>query len=39
MELHTTFKSNYSAELLDPQLMAQYGKQATGEKFLVMPQK
>ncbi len=43
-ELTTTFASHYRgelslAELLDPAQMAIYGRRATGEKFLLAPQK
>ena len=43
-ELRTTFKSHYSGELslaeaLQPELIAAYGRRATGEKFLVNPNK
>jgi hypothetical protein len=43
-ELTTTFASHYSqriglAEALTPKAMAVYGRQATGEKFLVEPQR
>ena len=42
-EIDTTFASNYSARVglagaLSPEAMAVYGKQATGEKFLIEPQ-
>ena len=41
-ELTTTFASNYThevtlAEMLDPGHIAVYGKQSTGEKYLVRP--
>jgi hypothetical protein len=41
-ELTTTFASSYTAEIslagvLDPEAMARYAKQATGEKYLVAP--
>lgn len=41
-EIKTTFKSNYTrevslAEALSADAMAQYGKQATGEKYLINP--
>ncbi|MFP5405746.1 MAG: zinc-binding dehydrogenase [Gammaproteobacteria bacterium] len=41
-ELKTTFKSHYSAEVslaeaLQPEMIAAYGKRATGEKFLINP--
>jgi NADPH2:quinone reductase len=43
-ELKTTFKSHYTQEIslveaLRPDVMAAYGKQATGEKYLIRPQK
>lgn len=43
-ELKTTFVSNYAAEIslaeaLDPRNIAAYAKRATGEKFLVVPNK
>ncbi|MEM1189510.1 MAG: zinc-binding dehydrogenase [Pseudomonadota bacterium] len=43
-ELTTTFASHYSqrislAEVLSPEAMAVYGRQATGEKFLIEPQR
>jgi NADPH2:quinone reductase len=43
-ELKTTFASHYSkqislAEALDPDTIAVYGKRATGEKYLVNPNK
>lgn len=43
-ELKTTFKSHYSkevslAEALQPEMIAVYGKRATGEKFLIDPNK
>jgi len=43
-ELKTTFKSRYTQEIslveaLQPEVMAAYGKQATGEKYLIRPQK
>ena len=43
-ELTTTFASHYSqrislTEVLTPQAMAVYGRQATGEKFLIEPQR
>ncbi|MCC2978737.1 MULTISPECIES: zinc-binding dehydrogenase [unclassified Sphingomonas] len=42
-ELKTTFASKYTkrialAEMLDPATIAAYGKRATGEKYLVVPQ-
>jgi NADPH2:quinone reductase len=42
-ELKTTFASNYTkritlSEMLDPAVIAAYGKRATGEKYLVLPQ-
>lgn len=42
-EIKTTFASHYTrevslAEALSPEAMAVYGKQATGEKFLIKPQ-
>jgi hypothetical protein len=41
-ELKTTFASHYARrislrEALDPKLVAAYGKQATGEKYLITP--
>ena len=41
-EIETTFASHYSrkvelAEALTPEAIAVYGKQATGEKFLIEP--
>jgi NADPH2:quinone reductase len=43
-EIKTTFASHYAAEIslaemLDPKNVAAYGRQATGEKYLVDPQK
>jgi NADPH2:quinone reductase len=43
-ELHTTFASHYTAEVslleaLDPEVAASYGRMATGEKYLVRPQR
>ena len=43
-ERTTTFASHYSrriglAEALTPEAMAVYGRQATGEKFLIEPQR
>jgi hypothetical protein len=43
-EIDTTFASHYSnriglAEVLTPEAMGVYGKQATGEKFLIEPQR
>lgn len=43
-ELKTTFASHYSREIsllevLDPQIMAAYNRKATGEKFLINPNK
>ena len=43
-ELKTTFASHYSREIslheaLDPQVMAAYNRKATGEKFLINPNK
>ena len=43
-ELTTTFASHYSqrislTEVLTPEAMAVYGRQATGEKFLIEPQR
>ena len=43
-EIKTTFASHYSrevslAEMLTPDAMIVYGKQATGEKFLINPNK
>jgi NADPH:quinone reductase len=43
-EIKTTFASGYTrvvslAEVLQPEAIAVYGKQATGEKFLVNPNK
>jgi NADPH2:quinone reductase len=43
-ELKTTFRSHYSkevslAEALQPEMIAAYGKRATGEKFLINPNK
>jgi NADPH2:quinone reductase len=42
-EIKTTFASHYSAQVslagaLSPEAMAGYGKQATGEKYLILPQ-
>ena len=42
-EIKTTFASHYTSEVslagaLTPEAMSVYGKQATGEKFLIMPQ-
>lgn len=42
-EIKTTFASHYTreislAEMLTPELMAEYSRQATGEKFLLRPQ-
>lgn len=42
-ELKTTFASKYTkrislAEMLDPETIAAFGKRATGEKYLVLPQ-
>jgi NADPH2:quinone reductase len=42
-EINTTFASHYTqrvslAQVLSPEAMAVYGKQATGEKFLIEPQ-
>ena len=43
-ELKTTFASHYTAEIslaevLDPKIMAAYNKRATGEKYLINPNK
>lgn len=43
-ELKTTFASHYTAEIglaeaLDPQVIAAYSRRATGEKYLINPQK
>lgn len=43
-EIRTTFASHYSAEIslseaLDPDVLRAYARQATGEKFLIVPQK
>lgn len=43
-EIKTTFASHYTAEIslaeaLDPKNVAAYGRQATGEKYLINPQK
>ena len=42
-EIHTTFASGYAREIslddvLDPELIAYYGRMSTGEKVLVNPQ-
>ncbi|HEY2682370.1 MAG TPA: zinc-binding dehydrogenase [Steroidobacteraceae bacterium] len=43
-ELKTTFRSHYTAEIslaeaLDPKIIASYNRRATGQKFLIVPQK
>ena len=43
-EIKTTFASHYTAEIslteaLDPKILNAYGRQATGEKYLINPQK
>jgi len=43
-EIHTTFASHYTqeisfAEMLQPEVIRGYAKQATGEKYLVNPHK
>ena len=43
-EVHTTFASHYArevslAEALQLEAIAAYGKQATGEKYLILPNK
>ena len=43
-EITTTFASEYStevslSEVLDPEAIAAFGKKATGEKYLICPQK
>ena len=43
-EIHTTFASHYSRhisfqEMLQPEIIRAYARQATGEKFLVEPHK
>ena len=43
-EIKTTFASHYTAEIslaeaLDPEILKAYGRQATGEKYLINPQK
>lgn len=43
-EIKTTFASRYTAEIslaeaLDPKILAAYGRQATGEKYLINPHK
>ncbi len=43
-ELKSTFKSHYSAEIslkeaLDPKMILAYNRRATGQKYLILPQK
>jgi NADPH2:quinone reductase len=43
-ELKTTFRSHYTAEIslfeaLDPKIIASYNRRATGQKYLIVPQK